>query len=424
MILAYTLGVLGLCLILTVFAYLDRVYRHLGRVATGRMREHLEAFEADIEPRLKLDRRQVAHGFTILTHLALAAVAIETAHGVLLFVPRIVDAAVEIVVYLVVEILLFALFLPDVLLGRTTGRWLRPLLPALRGALVLTWPLRALLDLAVSFAHISEEELPAGPEAEAQRIEALVEAAEEEGILARDEAQLIEQVVEFGDKRVLELMTPRPDIVAISDKATLEQLRRLIIETKVSRVVVYRQTLDDVVGIADAQDLLKISEDEARRRTAGELARPALFIPETKFGSELLHEMRRRNQPLAVAVDEHGLVAGVVTTEDLVEEIVGEMVPEEGRMPPDVVRESDGSMTLRGSLSVEKLQELFAVEFSREDATTATTVAGLLNRIAGHVPRAGEQLDYQGLHFEVVEASQRKVLRLRVRRSAAVAPAS
>jgi CBS domain containing-hemolysin-like protein len=232
-------------------------------------------------------------------------------------------------------------------------------------------------------------------------------------------------VVEFSDKRVLTLMTPRPEIVAIADTATLEQMRRLLIETGFSRVVVYRHTLDDVVGIADAQDLLRISEEEARRRTAGELARPALFVPETKLGSQLLREMRRRNQPMAIVVDEHGLVAGVVTIEDLVEEIVGEVVQEESRTPPDVVRETDGSLTLRGSVSVEKLQELLGVEFARDAAeATATTVAGLLNRIAGHVPRSGERLDYHGLRFEVMEANQRKVLRLRVRRGAAVAPAS
>jgi len=423
-ILAYTLGVLGLCMILTVFAYLDRVYRHLGRVSTGRVRAHLENFESDIEPRIKLDRRQAALGFSILANLALAAVAVQTAHGVLLFVPRVLDATVEIGVYLLAEVLLFVQLIPAVLLGRTRARWVWLLTPTLRVALALTWPFRALLEMAISFAHISEEERPAGSEGQSQGIEALVEAAQEEGILAQDEAQLIEQVVEFSDKRVLALMTPRPEIVALADTATLEQMRRLLIETKFTRVVVYHQTLDDVVGIADAQDLLQISEEEARRRTAGELARPALFVPETKLGSELLREMRRRNQPMAIVVDEHGLVAGVVTIEDLVEEIVGEMMQEESRTPPDVVRESDGSLTLRGSVSVEKLQELLGVEFAPEAAeATATTVAGLLNRIAGHVPRSGERLDYHGLRFEVVEANQRKVLRLRVRRGAAVAPA-
>ena len=105
----------------------------------------------------------------------------------------------------------------------------------------------------------------------------------------------------------------------------IEQMRRLLVETKFSRVVVYQQTLDDVVGIAHVQDLLQIPESDAKHRTVRELARPALFVPETKLGSDLLREMRRRNQPMAIAVDEHGLVAGVVTVEDLVEEIVGEM---------------------------------------------------------------------------------------------------
>ncbi len=424
-ILAYTLGVLGLCVALTVFSYLDRVYRHLGRVSTGRVRAHLENFETDIEPRFKLERRDAALGFSILANLALAAVAVQTARGVSLFVPKALDAAIEIGVYLLVEMLLFGQLIPAFLLGRTRARWVALLTPSLRAALALTWPFRALLDLAISFAHISEEERPAGSEKPADGIEALVEAAQEEGILAQDEAELIEQVVEFSDKRVLTLMTPRPEIVAIADTATLEQMRSLLIETRFTRVVVYRQALDDVVGIADAQDLLSISEDQARRRTAGELARPALFVPETKLGSELLREMRRRNQPMAIVIDEHGLVAGVVTIEDLVEEIVGEVMRDDSRTPPDIVRESDGSLTLRGSVSVEKLQETLDVQFAPAAAeSTATTVAGLLNRIAGHVPRSGEWLDYHGLRFEVIDANQRKVLRLRVRRGAAVAPAS
>jgi CBS domain containing-hemolysin-like protein len=424
-IFAYTLGVLGLCLILTVFAYLDLVYRHLGRVATERVRRHIDYFESEIEPRLRRERRQAALGFSILFNMALAAVAIETARGVSLFVPKILDATVEVGVYLLLEVLLFAQLIPAILVALTKARWVVLLTPTLRIALTLTWPFRALMEAAISFTHISDEERPSSAESQAQGIEALVEAAQEEGILAENEAAMIEQVVEFGDKRVLTLMTPRPEIVAIADTATLEQMRKLVVETKLTRVVVYHHALDDVVGIADGQDLLGVSEEEARRRTAGELARPALFVPETKLGSELLREMRRRNQPMAIVVDEHGLVAGVVTIEDLVEEIVGEAQDVGGHKPPDVVRESDGSLVLRGSVSVDKLQELLGVEFAREAAeSTATTVAGLLNRIAGHVPRSGEHLDYHGLRFEVVEANQRKVLRLRVRRSAAVAPAT
>lgn len=423
-ILGYTLGVMGLCLILIVFSFIDRIYRQVGRVATGTLREHAETFESEIEPRLKLDRRHASQGFAILAHLSLVAVAVETARGVLIFVPVAWQAAVQLIVYVIVEVLFCMHFVPEILIARTDTRWVQPLVPALRAALIIIWPLRAALDLAISVARISEEESQPGTQAQQEGIEALVEAAQEGGILGGDKAQLIEQVVEFSDKRVLEVMTPRPDIVAIPANATIEEMRRLLVETKFSRLVVYQETLDDVVGIAHVQDLLQIPDSEAKRRTVRELVRPALFVPETKLGSDLLREMRRQNQQMAIVIDEHGMVAGVVTVEDLVEEIVGEMGKEDSHIAPDILRETDGSVILRGSVSVNKLQELFGIEFANESDHAATTVAGLLNQIAGHVPRAGEQLNYEGLHFEVVEANQRKVLRLRVRPRLMTAPVS
>lgn len=422
--LGYTLGVFGLCVILAVFSFLDRIYRQLGCVTTGTLREHDEMFESEIEPQLRLDRRRAGLGFAILANLALVAVAVETARGVLLFVPVGWQAAVQLIVYVIVEVIVCVHFVPEILIARTNTRWLKPLAPVLRAALVLIWPLRAALELAISVGRISEDELPAGTQAQQNGIEALVEAAQQGGMIEGDKAQLIEQVVEFSDKRVLEVMTPRPDIVAIPANATIEEMKRLLVETKFSRLVVYQQTLDDVVGIAQVQDLLQIPESEARHRTVRELARPALFVPETKLGSDLLKEMRRRNQPMAIVIDEHGLVAGVVTVEDLVEEIVGEMGKEDSHITPDIVREGDGSIVLRGSVSVAKLPELFGIEFGEESDQAVTTVAGLLNQIAGHVPRTGEQLHYEGLQFEVVEANQRKVLRLRVRPRLLAAPVS
>ena len=420
----YTLGVIALSAILAVFAYLDGIYRELGRVTGAHFHEHLDVFEAEIEPLLHWERRQAALAFSVLSQVLLVAVAVVTARGVNLLVPGVAPAVVQVVVYLLVEILLFAEFLPYILLARSSGRWLRPLIPALRLGMAIAWPLCALLQLAMSVAHISDQE-PASDTDSQEGVGALVDAAQEEGILASDEAQLIEQVVEFGDKRVLELMTPRPDIVAISADATIEKLGELLVETRVSRVVVYQSTLDDVVGIAQTQDLLQISDQQAASRTVRGITRPVLFVPETKLGSELLKEMQRLNEHMAVAVDEHGLVAGVVTVEDLVEEIVGEMGKPDLHAAPDVVREADGSVVLRGSVGLGRLQALFGIEFAPtvSESGTATTVAGLLNSIAGHVPKAGERLSYDGLQFEVLEANQRKVLRLRVRPGAAVAPA-
>ncbi len=420
-ILLYSLAVFALGAGLAVFSYLDRIYRELGRVTTGRVHDNLDVFEAEIEPRLGMDRRRAALTFSLLSRLWLVAVAVGTARGVIFFVPGVWETLVQLLILLPVEVLLAMHFIPELLLARTTGRWLGPLLPVIRAFGWLVWPMRGLVELAVSLTHITEDEEPGTSQAQQEGIEALVEAAQEEGILLGDQAHWIEQVVEFSDKRVREVMTPRPDVVAIPATATIEQLRRLLVETKFSRIPVYEKTLEEIVGIVYARDLLQIPESEARHRTVRELIRPALFVPETKLGSQLLKEMQQKNQQMAVVIDEYGSVAGLVTIEDLVEEIVGEIGEEDRPPAPDVVRESDGSLVMRGSVSLEKLQELFSLEFAVAADEAATTVAGLLNSVAGHVPAAGERIDYDGLRFEVLEANQRKVLRLRARRHTAAA---
>jgi CBS domain containing-hemolysin-like protein len=412
----YVLGISALGVGLVIFSYLDRIYRELGRVNTGRVREHLEYFETEIEPHFGLERTRATTGFRLLANLWLVLVTAETARGVIVFVPGTWDALLQALVYVLVEVLLLSQFIPDFLLARTKGRWLIRLALIIRAFLWIVWPFRVLLDLAGSLARISDEQHADGSATQEEGIGALVDAAEQEGILDPGEAQMIEQVVEFSDKRVLEFMTPRPDVIAIPANVTVADLRKVLINTKFSRIPVYEDSLDDITGIAFARDLLQIPESEAATRKVRELARPAFFVPETKRGSELLKEMQRRNQQMAIVVDEHGSVAGIVTVEDLVEEIIGE-IGEDDRVPsPDAVREPDGSLILRGSVSVEKVQELFGVEWNVSGEESATTIGGLLNHIAGHVPAAGEHVDYGGLHFEILEANQRKVLRLRARR--------
>jgi putative hemolysin len=420
----YVLGISALGVGLVIFSYLDRIYRELGRVNKGRVREHLEFFESEIEPHFRLERTRATTGFRLLANLWLVLVTAETARGVIVFVPGTWDALLQALVYVLVEVLLLSQFIPDFLLARTKGRWLVRLALVIRAFLWIVWPFRVLQELAASLARISDDPHADGSAAQGEGIEALVDAAEQEGILNPGEAQMIGQVVEFSDKRVLEFMTPRPEVIAIPAGATVADLRRVLINTKFSRIPVYEDSLDDITGIAFARDLLQIPESEAAARTVRELARPAFFVPETKHGSDLLKEMQRRNQQMAIVVDEHGSVAGIVTVEDLVEEIIGE-IGEDDRVPsPDAVREADGSMILRGSVSVEKVQELFGVEWDISGEESATTIGGLLNHIAGHVPTAGEHLDYGGLRFEVLEANQRKVLRLRGRRLPAAVVAS
>src|SRR5260370_38260496 len=189
----------------------------------------------------------------------------------------------------------------------------------------LVWPVRVFLEGAESLARIGEHEPERTEEQRREEgIEALVEAGEEEGIIEPEQGDLIEQVVELSDKRVREVMTPRPDIVAIAADATLEELHAKVVGTRFARVPVYEKSLDDIYGVAPAQDLLQIADQDLPRRKVRELAHPVMFIPATKAGSELLREMRQKHDAMGIVIDEHGLVAGRATVEDLVEEIVCE----------------------------------------------------------------------------------------------------
>jgi len=330
---------------------------------------------------------------------------------------------VEITVFVVLEVVFAMHFIPDMLLYRTTGRWLRPMLPLIRGAMWFVWPVRVFLEGAESLARISEHEADKSEEQRTEEgIEALVEAAEEEGIIEPEQADLIEQVVEFSDKRVREVMTARPDIVALPADATLEDLHAKVVETKLNKIPVYEKSLDDIFGVVYSQDLLQIADQDLLKRKVRELVKPVLFIPETKIGSELLREMRQKGQPLAVVIDEHGTVAGIATVEDLVEEIVGAS-GFEGRPPaPDVVREPDGGLVMRGSMPIGDVEDLLGVKFGDKTDEAVTTLAGLLSHASGKVPAAGDKIDLADHRFEVLEANQRKVLRVRIRKQMKAVP--
>jgi len=244
-----------------------------------------------------------------------------------------------------------------------------------------------------------------------------VEAAEEEGIIEPEQADLIEQVVEFSDKRVREVMTPRPEVVAIPADATLEELHAKIVECGFTKLPVYENSLDDILGVVHSQDLLQIADADLPRRQVRELLRPALFMPETKIGSELMREMRQQGRAMAVIIDEHGSVAGIATMEDLVEEIVGESGVHDGARPKlDMVREGTSSLVMRGNTSITDVEDMLGIRFGENADETVTTIAGLLSHVSGRVPGPGEKFDLEGFRFEVLEANQRKVLRVKAQR--------
>jgi CBS domain containing-hemolysin-like protein len=217
-------------------------------------------------------------------------------------------------------------------------------------------------------------------------------------------------VVEFGEKTVREAMTPRPEITAVPTTTTVEQFIELLRTKPYSRVPVYEDTIHNIKGIVFTHDVLQVPDTEASSRTVESLMRTDVyFVPESKRGSDLLREMQKQNIRMAVVVDEYGGVAGLVTIEDLVEEIVGEIRDE--HETPDIVRENENTYVVPGNMDIDRLNELFG---SRPENTEATTVAGLVSELAGHIPQKGEVVEDDGLRFEILNSTDRLVERLRI----------
>jgi CBS domain containing-hemolysin-like protein len=247
-------------------------------------------------------------------------------------------------------------------------------------------------------------------------IQALIDVGEAEGILEEEEGELIHSIIEFGDTRVSEVMTPRPDIVALPITATVREARDTIIESKYSRLPVYREQIDNVEGIVYVRDLLQGWANGTAEEKIGPLIRPVYFVPETKPVAKLLEEMQKAHVQLSIVIDEYGGVSGLVTVEDILEEIVGEIEDEDiaGEELEEIVEKSEGEYDVLGSTEIGKIERLFDMEIEADDFTT---IAGLVINESGKVPLAGERLTFRGLDVEVLEADERRIGRLRVKRA-------
>jgi CBS domain containing-hemolysin-like protein len=231
-----------------------------------------------------------------------------------------------------------------------------------------------LLQLLFSIAALAEPEDTTVDDHPSEAMDALLEAGEEEGILEESDRELVRSAVEFGDKVVLEVMTPRPEIFAVPGNLTLREFTAEINEHAFSRVPVYSGSLDNITGIAFAHDLLKVLDTEANTRTVAEIQRPAAFVPETKKVAELLREMQREKQHMRIVIDEYGAVAGLVTIEDLLEAIVGNIADEHDDSEADdaPIREPDGAYVVSGSFELSRLRDLFADQFESATRRLAT----------------------------------------------------
>ncbi len=246
--------------------------------------------------------------------------------------------------------------------------------------------------------------------------QALMEVGEAEGIIEEQEREMIETMVEFADTLAGEIMTPRTEICGIPLGTSIKQARDLIIEEKYSRLPVYRDTIDNVVGMVYVRDLLSALATGRKEEPVETIMRDAFFVPETKTAAELLKSMQVNHVQIAVVIDEYGGVAGLVTVEDILEEIVGEIEDEDIEQAEVIeIIEGDGTYwDVLGSTEIDKIERLLDVELEDDEYTT---IAGLLTSAAGYVPKVGETLSLPAMQAEILRADEKKVQLVRLRRA-------
>ncbi len=379
-----------------------------------RLRPHerpaLEYFKEKLQARIGVDTDHGVLTFSLVKHtlLVLLGVVILLLHNA----PGTLRSVIESCLLAWVTMLAATYIVPHVLYRRSSGRWLGVFAPLLRAVAFLMRPLVAVSAFFQSLTELTngepEEKEAATP---AENIEALITAGTEEGLIEESDRELIQSVVEFGDKTVREVMTPRPNIVAVAADQSLENLRQLVITEQYSRIPVYEDGIDRIIGFVHVRDMFELDEDERQGRTVRELLRPIRFVPETKPVNDLIKEMQLDRAHMAIVVDEYGNTAGLVTLEDLVEEVFGE-IQDEHEPVEDVVEDPDGRYVVSGNFSLDRLEEI--LDFRPADRPESTTAGGLVSEWLGHVPRPGEFVEREGIRIEVLKSNDLRVEQVRV----------
>lgn len=366
---------------------------------------------------------QLSFTLTFGIHVAIAALAILISSIANKVYPR--HFLITAFAGMVLTVILFRQIVPLILTQNDPQRALL----ALRFPLSWLWPIlgaiaHPLYRALRAFQHEPEPPTPAEQAAENsaaaddEQLQAYLHVGEEEGIIEQEEGKMIQSIIRFSDRTVVEVMTPRPKIVAVEANATIEQVRDRMIESKYSRLPVYREQIDNIEGVIYVRDLLKFWADGETGGTALDIARRQLYeVPESKPIDDLLREMQKAKAQMAVVIDEYGGLAGLVTLEDLIEEIVGEIEDEDEPEPQEteveIVRETEDVCVVRGDVEIGKIEKAFDTELAADDFTT---VAGLVINQLGYLPMIGETLEFRGLRFAVLESDERRVSRLRIQK--------
>ena len=418
-----TLVCLALALALTCtlafVAYIQLLYLESLRLLR-RETSALEFFRETLIDKIGLEAEHGSLAFSLIKHVSLFLIGVFYLCAFARPAVPLWQSVLEAIALAFLAMLLSTYFVPLFLYRRTKGVWMLKVLPAIKLLAKSAAPLAALVRLFQSLLDLDRNANgePASSDS-VEHIEALITAGAEEGILEEEDRKLIHSVVAFGDKNVREVMTARPDIVAISVDKSLEDLRQLVLHEQYSRIPVYKDTIDNIVGFVHVRDMFELDPEERQLKSLTDLMRPIPLVPETKRVSDLLREMQHEGSHMVVVVDEYGNTAGLATMEDLVEEILGE-IRDEHEPDRDVKQESDHVFIAPGSLDLDRLQDL--LNFRPEYDTESTTIGGLVTEWLGHVPQIGESVERGGIRVEVVAGNDRRVDAVRISPVQALSP--
>jgi putative hemolysin len=410
---------LGLTLLLGFVSYIQLLYLESLRLLRHEV-PSLEYFRQSLAEKIGLETEHGSLTFSLIKHASLPLVGLF--YLCALVRPGVPhwQSVLEAIGLSFVAMLLTTYLVPMFLYRRTKGVWMLRLLPGIKLIALCAMPLTALLRMFQSLLDLDQNATgETAPADSVEHIEALITAGAEEGILEEQDRKLIHSVVAFGDKNVREVMTPRPNIVAISADKSLEDLRQLVIHEQFSRIPVYQDTIDNIIGFVHVRDMFELDPEDRQTKPLKDLIRPIHLVPESKPVSDLLREMQRDHSHMVVVVDEYGNTAGLATMEDLVEEILGE-IRDEHEPERDVRQEAEHVFLAPGSLDVDRLQEL--LDFRPEEDTESTTVGGLVAEWLGHVPQVGETVEHGGIRVEVLAGNERRVEQVRISRVGTLSP--
>jgi len=412
MTLLLTLAAAAVALLVTLVTCIQLLYLESLRVRTREL-PALQFFREAIEPRIGLSTERGGLTFSLVKHIGLGIlgcliVAITVNSSPLW------EALAGAFLLTGLATVLGAHLVPQIVYRKTSGQGLAALVPMFHILALVTRPLTWSVEFLQSLFELGRP-VPGEETAAEEHIEALISAGEEEGIIEEGDRELIQSVVAFGDKTVREVLTPRPRVVAISQDATLDQLRELVINEQFSRIPAFDGDIDSITGFVHVRDMFELDEDERAKRKVRDILRPIRMVPETKPVNDLLREMQEEGVHMVVVVDEYGSTAGIVTLEDMVEEIVGE-IHDEHEPARDFHEEPDGSYVVSGSFDLGRLEDL--VGFRPQGDTESTTVGGLITEWLGHVPAAGEEAERDGIQIKVLASNNLRVDQVRVAKAA------